>query len=189
MSNEVRLDVGWRAGVKALTIVVGIVFALTTAFVVALVSAIVATFSPSAVWVAFATILSAIMLYLIARFVLGIVRAAARLEGTMLVVVGAFTTRRCDLAAADVSLDSVTVRDVGKGYVNVPLLVAGHAGRGASTRLRLRTMRGQMLPPDQLDAIASSIEAGTRPEPAATRSSQVAASLRQLVTGTMTPPV
>ena len=79
MSNEVRLDVGWRAGVKALTIVVGMVFALTTAFAVALVSAIVATFSPSAVWVAFATILSAIMLYLIARFVLGIVRAAARL--------------------------------------------------------------------------------------------------------------
>jgi hypothetical protein len=173
---------------KAVTVVVGILVTLLGALAVALVSGILATFSPPLVVTAFAIVLSAVLLYCIAVIVLRTVRSAARLEGTTLAVVGPFRTRRCDLSAAEVSLDSTVVRDVGRGLVAVPFLLAEAPGSGVRVRLRLRTMRGQLLPPDQLDAIAMAIEAGARPEPAATRSGQVAASLRQLVTGAMARP-
>jgi hypothetical protein len=182
MDHMVRLDVGWRAGAKALTIVVGIVIALCAAVLVAMVSGIVATFSPAAVVAVFAVVLSALLLFLVLRLVLGIVRAGARLEGTTLVVVRALTTRRCDLATADVSLDSVLVRN-GGARVSVPLLIARGPRTGATVTLRLRTTAGPLLPPDQVEAVARAIEAGGRDEPAAERTRRVVASLRQLDTG------
>jgi hypothetical protein len=147
---------------------------------VALVAGIVATFSPAAVVVVVALVLGCLLLLGVLLFVLPILRAGARLEGTRLVVATRFGGRRCDLARADVSLDEISVRQVGEGSVRVPLLVACDPGGERRVWLRLRSPRGHLLPAEQLEALAAAIESGTRKEPSATRSREVAKELRQL---------
>ena len=117
---------------------------------------------------------------------LNLLRNAAWLEGTTLVVRGTFTTRRCDLATArQVILDSVTATTaVTIGTVTtvvptgrrIPRLTAYQAGAGRPVRTLLSDRGGRrLLGPPQLAALAEAILAGGRADP---RSLQTAATLR-----------
>lgn len=187
MSPTIRLDVGWGAGARAMAVAVGVLVLLAVVVAVALVSAILATASGStAVAVAAAVVVGGALLYLDLLIVLGVLRPGARLEGTLLVVTDRLRSRRCDLAAAEVSLDAIGERHIGgnhAGLVDVPLLLASEPRTNRTATLRLRTRRGLLLPADQLDALAAAIEAGTRPEPAESRAREVAALIRQLQVG------
>ncbi|MBF8184536.1 hypothetical protein ITP53_01995 [Nonomuraea sp. K274] len=119
---------------------------------------------------------------------LDILRAAAWLDGTVLVVRSAFTTRRCDLAeAALITIDSVVERSF-----------AGNAGSAPTGRLipRLRVQDPRtghvvslqlddpatrsLFSPVRLHALADAILAGHRPEPYARAAWQAAQEFRRL---------
>jgi hypothetical protein len=122
---------------------------------------------------------------------LWVVRSAAWLESTTLVVRGALRTGRCDLAtAARVSLDDVpetTTVPVAGGVLvtgtgrRVPWLTAHDAANGRRLRLPLRdpATRAPLTPP-KLDALADAIQAGRRQEP---RAGQVARTLHAMAAG------
>lgn len=119
-----------------------------------------------------------------------LLRTSAWLEGTTLVVRGAFGTRRADLArAARVELDSVpetTSVPVNGGAMvvatgrRIPRLTAyGHDGKPVRLRLVSPSAR-QWLGPPKLLALAGAILAARRPEPFAAQAWRVAAGLRAM---------
>ncbi len=124
--------------------------------------------------------------------VMRLFRSAAWLEGTTLVVRGAFTVRRCDLATAPhVTLDSVpetttvytgsTALSVATGR-RIPRLTAYDSAR-RPVRVHLIDMAGRgWLPPPKLHALADAILAGARPEPQARQAWWVASGLRAMAT-------
>jgi hypothetical protein len=92
-------------------------------------------------------------LYLIIR----ILRTAAWLDGTLLRVRHATTTRQANLATADVSMDLITRRTTDDGHPvirQVPTLIARDADSPTSVRLPL------LLPVTELQALAEAITAG-----------------------------
>ena len=122
--------------------------------------------------------------------VMRLFRAAAWLEGTTLVVRGAFTVRRCDLATAPhVTLDSVpetTTVYTGNAALpvatgrRIPRLTAYDSAR-RPVRVHLIDMAGRRwLPPPKLHALADAILAGARPEPQARQAWWVASGLRAM---------
>lgn len=116
-------------------------------------------------------------------------RCGASLEGTVLVSKGLFTTKRYDLATAEVEADSIaetTAVSTGQTVITVPtgrripLLAIRDVRTGRRTRLVLRPRRAGLLPPVQLVALADAIERGPRPYPYDRYSAQVAGGLRAL---------
>lgn len=122
--------------------------------------------------------------------VMRLFRAAAWLEGTTVVVRGAFTVRRCDLATAPhVTLDSVSeTTTVSTGNTSLPVPTGRHIPRLTaydSARRPVRvylvdTTARRWLPPPKLHALADAILAGARPEPQARQAWWVASGLRAM---------
>jgi hypothetical protein len=122
--------------------------------------------------------------------VMRLFRAAAWLEGTSLVVRGAFTVRRCNLATAShVALDSVpetTTVSTGNTPLAVPTgrriprLTAYDAARRPVRVHLIDTPGRRWLPPPKLHALADAILAGPRPEPQARQAWWVASGLRAM---------
>jgi hypothetical protein len=116
-------------------------------------------------------------------------RCGAWLEGTVLVTKGLFTTRRYDLATAEVGADSIpettavptgqTVMVIPTGR-RIPLLAIRDVRTGRRTKLVLRPRRSGLLAPVQLVALADAIERGPRPYPYDQYSAQIAGGLRAL---------
>ncbi len=83
-----------------------------------------------------------------------IARSEAWLEGSTLVMrwVG---TRRCDLATAEVSIDT---------NYRAPGLISQTPMMMAPLRLELRSENGRLIPGDELRALADAVTAGGRPK-------------------------
>ncbi|MEU4404343.1 hypothetical protein AB0F88_07460 [Streptosporangium sp. NPDC023963] len=113
---------------------------------------------------------------------LGIFRFRAELEGGVVEVHGAFTTRRVDLARARVWLDSFPecsrARDLTGRRLPYLYMYAQEPG-GRKVLLRLRAARA-FLPPHELAALADAIESGRRTGQDAERASRTADLLRRL---------
>lgn len=118
--------------------------------------------------------------------VLKLVRSGAWLEGTTLVVRSALVTRRCDLATTpELFLDSIAppfLSTVGR----IPRLVAKDANTRRVVRLPLRGVSGEILPPNQLRALAAAISVGVRPQPNDRDAGQVARGLTELADNPVT---
>lgn len=149
----------------------------------------IGVFSPVAGWVV-AGLVALGLWTLLGWGVLRGLRAAAWLEHTTLVVRGAVRTRRCDLATARVTLDSVpetTTVSSGQSAISVPTgrrlprLVAYDARTGRSVRLMLveRGNRGWLWP-HKLRALADAVLAAPRPQPEAAWAWRAAATLRAM---------
>lgn len=122
--------------------------------------------------------------------VMRLFRAAAWLEGTTLVVQGAFTARRSDLATSPhIVLDSVpetTTVATGNASLTmhtgrrIPRLTAYDSAR-RPVRVHLIDSTGRRwLPPPKLHALADAILAGPRPEPQAGQAMWVVSGLRAM---------
>ncbi len=115
---------------------------------------------------------------------LGIFRFRAELEGSVVEVHGAFTTRRVDLARAHVWLDSFPecsrARDLTGRRLPYLYLYAQERG-GRKVLLRLRAARA-FMPPHELAALAGAIESGHRTGRDAEQVSRTADLLRRLST-------
>lgn len=113
---------------------------------------------------------------------LGIFRFRAEMEGSVVEVHGAFTTRRVDLARAHVWLDSFPecsrARDLTGRRLPYLYLYAQERG-GRKVLLRLRAARA-FLPPHELAALAGAIESGHRSGQDAEQASRTAGLLRRL---------
>lgn len=113
---------------------------------------------------------------------LGILRFRAEMEGGVVEVHGAFTTRRVDLARARVWLDSFPecsrARDLTGHRLPYLYLYAQEQG-GRKILLRLRAAHA-LLPPYQLKALADAIESDHRTGQDAERASRTADLLRRL---------
>jgi hypothetical protein len=113
---------------------------------------------------------------------LGIFRFRAQMEGGVVEVHGAFTTRRVDLARARVWLDSFPecsrARDLTGRRLPYLYLYAQEPG-GRKVLLRLRAARA-FLPPHELAALAGAIESGHRTGQDAEQASRTADLLRRL---------
>ncbi|MGH3711872.1 MAG: hypothetical protein ACRDT4_00160 [Micromonosporaceae bacterium] len=96
------------------------------------------------------------------------------LEGSQLVVRGAITTLRCDLATAPVRIDSTG------WFTRIPVLRARPAGGGRWLRAPLRTANMDLVDPVALRALAAVISSGARPEPDRAQAAWVVGALRQL---------
>lgn len=177
-SSTLALNVGFTAGRKrllgCLTPIVGVLLVPLVALVVLL-----AGVAPGAL-VAVLAVLVVVLVAAMVWAVLRVMRYAATLEGTELVVQHALMSRRADLATArELRLD---VRNAGNG--TMPRLVAHHDHRGRSARVWLRLVSmwgaGDWLTSDQLHALADAIGAGVRAEPHARQAHDVATALRQL---------
>lgn len=116
-------------------------------------------------------------------------RCGAWLEGTVLVTRGLVTTRRYDLATAEVGADSIpetTAVSTGQTVIavptgrRIPLLAIRDVRTGRRTKLVLRPRGSGLLAPVQLVALAAAIERGPRPYPYDQYSAQVAGGLRAL---------
>ncbi|GAT65339.1 hypothetical protein PS9374_00972 [Planomonospora sphaerica] len=121
---------------------------------------------------------------------LGVLRFRARLEGNVLEVRGAFTTRRVDLSRARVWLDSFPdrsrARDRRSAGGRIPHLCLYAQERGGrKVPLRLGGRRG-LLPPHELAAMADAVDSGHRIGPEAEAASRTALLLRRLGTGHVT---
>jgi hypothetical protein len=115
---------------------------------------------------------------------LGVFRFRARLEGNVLEVRGAFTTRTVDLARAHVWLDTFPersrARDRHPTGRRIPHLYLSAQERGGpKILLRLRLARG-FLPPHELAALADAVESSRRSGPEAEQASRTAGLLRRL---------
>lgn len=103
-----------------------------------------------------------LLLALTVRLGFAVVRYAARLEGTTLVVRGPFGVRRVDLATATVRTERPAIAlSLNPPARSGPRLHAVGAD-GTTVSLPLRTARRQWLPPAQLTALADAV--GPRPE-------------------------
>ncbi|MGJ6962638.1 hypothetical protein ACSDR0_12075 [Streptosporangium sp. G11] len=115
---------------------------------------------------------------------LGIFRFRAQVEGGVVEVHGAFTTRRVDLARARVWLDSFPecsrVRDLTGRRLPHLYLYAQEPG-GRKVLLRLRAARA-FLPPHELAALADAIESDHRTGQDAEQASRTVDLLRRLST-------
>ncbi|GAA4179534.1 hypothetical protein GCM10022252_01170 [Streptosporangium oxazolinicum] len=113
---------------------------------------------------------------------LGILRFRAEMEGSVVEVHGAFTTRRVDLARARVWLDSFPecsrARDLTGHRLPYLYLYAQERG-GRKVLLRLRAARA-FLPPPELAVLANAIESDHRTGQDAERASRTADLLRRL---------
>lgn len=113
---------------------------------------------------------------------LGVFRFRAEMEGGVVEVHGAFTTRRVDLARAHVWLDSFPecsrARDLTGRRLPYLYLYAQEPG-GRKVLLRLRAARA-FLPPRELAALADAIASGHRTGQEAERASRTADLLRRL---------
>ncbi len=113
---------------------------------------------------------------------LGIFHFRAEMEGSVVEVRGAFTTRRVDLARAHVWLDSFPecsrARDLTGRRLPYLYLYAQERG-GRKVLLRLRAARA-FLPPHELAALAGAIESGHRTGQDAEQASRTAGLLRRL---------
>ncbi|WP_329426061.1 hypothetical protein OG339_38070 [Streptosporangium sp. NBC_01495] len=113
---------------------------------------------------------------------LGIFRFRAEMEGSVVEVHGAFTTRRVDLARARVWLDSFPecsrARDLTGRRLPYLYLYAQERG-GRKVLLRLRAARA-FLPPHELAVLASAIESDHRIGQDAEQASRTAGLLRRL---------
>lgn len=115
-------------------------------------------------------------------------RSASWLDGTVLSVRGAFSTRARDLARARVRIGSRQLyRTVGMGDDSrrvpagrMPMLEARSPGGGRWLATQLRDHRGDLLDAYQLGALADAITAGRRPEPYESEARQVANALREV---------
>lgn len=117
----------------------------------------------------------------------GMLRNAAWLEHTTLVVRGAFGARRCDLAVARISVDAVAeYTSTGNGITvptgrRIPRLCALDPWTGKQIRLHLHNPATRnLLEPHKLGALANAIDAGRRPEPDASYARKIAAGLRAM---------
>ncbi|MEU4536415.1 hypothetical protein AB0G15_16270 [Streptosporangium sp. NPDC023825] len=122
----------------------------------------------------------ALMVFLVV--LLGIFRFRAVLEGGVVEVHGAFTTRRVDLARARVWLDSFPecsrARDLTGRRLPYLYMYAQEPG-GRKVLLRLRAARA-FLPSHELAALADAIESGRRTGQDAEGASRTAGLLRRL---------
>ncbi|MFF5245778.1 hypothetical protein ACFY3V_15985 [Streptosporangium sp. NPDC000095] len=113
---------------------------------------------------------------------LGVLRFRAEMEGSVVEVHSAFTTRRVDLARAHVWLDSFPecsrARDLTGHRLPYLYLYAQEPG-GRKILLRLRAAHA-FLPPRELGALADAIESDHRTGQDAERASRTADLLRRL---------
>jgi hypothetical protein len=137
--------------------------------------------SPNAAGVTVGLVVALVFGLVLLTRLLALLRSAAWLEGSTLVVRGALRSRRYDLATA-VGFSRYTTRS------GVPMLIAHDGRTGRKIRLPLRdpgTARasapGQLFSPPKLYALADAIAAGgRRTDPGAV---QAANSLRALAAG------
>jgi hypothetical protein len=185
--GRMDLSSGPSAAMKGL---LGCLFIVPVLVLVVLLALLAGVYLGAAVSVLVLLGLSAATLWPVMRMF----RAAAWLEGTTLVVRGAFTVRRADLATAPhVELDSVpqtTTVPMGNTSLTVP--TGRHVPRltayGSARRpVRLYLVEGdgtgrRWLAPAKLHALANAISAGARPEPQARQAWWVASGLRAMAT-------
>jgi hypothetical protein len=98
--------------------------------------------------------------------VLRILRSRSWLDGTTVVQRGAFSTRRVDLAAAEVKGDAVTHTQTHGHYryiYTIAAVAARDPRRGTTVKIPLRGQGLKRLPAPELTAIAHSIMAVRRP--------------------------
>lgn len=186
--QRIELHSGQSGAVKGILIALIVFGCLVVVPILVFVAGIVAGYANQALAWTVRIVLWLGLWALAAWALLGILRTAAWLEGTTLVVRGAFRTRRCDLAAAPrVELDSVPeVQSVGNGITSptgrrLPRLTAYDAttGRPVSVQLIDRPLR-RWLDPPKLHALADAILAGPRPEPFARQAAWAASGLRAM---------
>lgn len=174
----------FKAVFAPLVIVLALVIAPSFAFVAGIVAGYA---DPVLAWVVRIVIWAGLWA-LTFWFVMWLLRTAAWLEGPVLVLRGAFRTRRCDLAAAPrVMLDSVPeVQSVGNGITSptgrrLPRLTAYDATAGRPVQLQLIDPAARRwLAPPKLRALADAILAGPRSEPLAGQAWRVASGLRAM---------
>jgi hypothetical protein len=116
--------------------------------------------------------------------VLRVLRYGAWLDGTTAVVRGALTTRRVDLATAEVRGDAVRHSETHGHYRYVyllPALFAEDPATGEKLKIPLRGQGLKRLPPAELSALADAIMAYRHPaDPAQRPAAAIAAHLRQM---------
>lgn len=143
---------------------------------------------PGAGWVAGPVVVALVALPVLLRL-LWLLRNAAWLEGTTLVVRGPLSTRRCDLArtvqfAFDTIGESTSIPTSGGVIVastgrRIPRLIARDAVTGRRVRLRLvDPATRQWLAPPKLHALAGAILTGRGPD--GSPAWQTAATLRAM---------
>lgn len=184
---RVPLHTGRSAGFKTIMAVLVIVLALTFVPLFAFVAGVVSGWtSPVLAWVVRIVIVAGLWT-LTFWFLMWLMRTAAWLEGTWLVQRRAFTTRRCDLAAAPrVDLDSAPEVQTVNGITSptgrrLPRLIVVDAATGRAVRLELIDPGvRRWLDPPKLRALADAILAGRRPEPLAGQAWRVASGLRAM---------
>jgi hypothetical protein len=188
---RVRLHSGLSGGAKA---VLGVGLMACAVIGVPVLGLIAGAFSslarPGAGWIAGPLVAVVFAVPLILRL-LWLFRSAAWLERTILVVRGALTTRRCDLAAAmgfgfDIVGESTSM-PVSRGVLvvstgrRIPRLIAYDAGTGRRVRLKLvDPATRQWFTPPKLYALADAILAGRGPAPDGSAAWQAAAALRAM---------
>jgi hypothetical protein len=200
MAPPIRLSVGASTGQKVFSVIFSLIFLgifATAGVVAATVIGFGDFFGDSGISEfdgmrpVFAGIFGVVGLLVLAGFVnamLTTFRTRADLDGSVLSVRGALTTRRVDLARARVWVDSVAeyARDPHHDHMaptgrRIPRLIAAELPSGP-VRLRLRAQRGSFLPPHELQALADAIDSGGRPDPAAAQATQTSTLLRRLAT-------
>lgn len=144
---------------------------------------------PAVAWIVGLLILIGLWAALFSRL-MWVFRNAAWLEGTTLIVRGAFTTRTCDLAAAPhVALDSVAeTTAVSTGQTTVVVPTGRRIPRLNATGIEGRTLRVELIDRRakrwidawKLRLLADAILAGQRPEPQARQAYWVASGLRAM---------
>jgi hypothetical protein len=141
-----------------------------------------------------AVVLGAVFAGLALAVIVGAVLWARRcrtwLEETTLVMTGLFGTKRCDLATAEIGVDSLvgTASSPDPKVISLrptrrrPVLRLTDVATGHRIELMLQTRSRRPLPPSQVRALAAAIESGTRPQPYDQYARQLAEDLRYLTT-------
>ncbi|TDD25348.1 hypothetical protein [Nonomuraea diastatica] len=184
--HRVQLHTGRSSGVKVLSgcsSVVVLFLILVTAWIATILSGWL-----SVVMGAIAALVGVFSVVALGIVLADLLRAAAWLDGRVLAVRSAFTTDRCDLAAAHLfTIDSVAERsyvgDLGSVPTGrlIPRLRVQDPGTGRLVGLALQDPATRTpLPAVRLHALADAIMAGRRPEPYARQAWQVAQELRRL---------
>lgn len=183
--DRIRLHSGLSDGVKIIygvALVVGIIASVIPALIV---GAFTSVAWSGAGW-AFAPLAFVLLTAPLVWRLLQVVRTAAWLEHTTLVVRSAFITRRCDLATA-VELD-VRAVPAWSTTKRTPMLIAYDSATGRRARLTLLDpATDQWLDPAKLHALAGAILAGRPRDPGGSPAWRAASALHAVATDPAAP--
>ncbi|MFF3441005.1 hypothetical protein [Streptosporangium sp. NPDC002721] len=180
--GPLKLSVGASTGMKIGAILLTVPFVGFPLFVISKLERAVQFSEGSALGFQLLMVPFVVALLVFLVVALGIFRFRAEMEGSVVEVHGAFTTRRVDLARARVWLDSFSERSRARDLTSHRLpylyMYAQEPG-GRKVLLRLRAARA-FLPPHELAALADAIESGHRTGEDADQAARTADLLRRL---------